>query len=113
MEGPERWFWQITAIKTIMLGDNWVHFTLCLSTLLRCDILLQLRFWIDAEGFVRYDAFKQKKKVNIVAEDFCLVSTNRQRQSQKSELKQPGKSHPDVVEPLLASRRHEDELRQS
>lgn len=62
MEGPERRFWQITTIKTIMLGDNWVHFTLCLSTLLRCDILLQLRFWIDAEGFVRYDAFKQKKK---------------------------------------------------
>lgn len=62
MEGPERWFWQITAIKTIMLGDDWVHFTHCLSALLRCDILLQLHFWIDAEGFVRYDAFKQKKK---------------------------------------------------
>lgn len=66
--------------------------------------------------FVRYDAFEKnqtKKKVNVVAEDFCLVSTNHQRQSQKSELKQPGKSHPDVVEPILATPRHEDELWQS
>lgn len=53
---------------------------------------------------------EKEKRVNIVAEDFCLVSTNHQRQSQKSELKQPGKSHPDVVEPILATRRHEDEL---
>lgn len=53
---------------------------------------------------------EKEKRVNIVAEDFCLVSTNHQRQSQKSELKQPGKSHPDVGEPVLATRRHEDEL---